>query len=292
MILSSLFVQCGALKYILNSKKEHILGIDKSVFEIMVISWISGFLIGPRLLKGRSSNYDLTSYYILSSNAGIGFVVSFVGFILWNNVYYGIFLYFVQICSSFIIFRAPKNSGYVKASAYSKSKPLITSLSSSIQMCTGSMLEICGFTVFFTVIKDVFVSIFHIKNSKAIILLSSLMEISEGTLASVSDVSNSVCAFFTGFSVGFGGLCMCFQVFSICEGEALNRFMFLKKKLIHGIICGIFSTIFVTAFKIEPSSTVSLVSNYEISLSSIVFCTIFSFFIMNDIKNRIKKKIY
>lgn len=288
MILSSIILQTGLVKKLLN--KENILGIDKAIWEILLISWISGFLIGPKFLNDIETEHNLTAYYVFASNAGIGFVISFIGITLWNNIYFGIYLYFIQILSSIIIFKFYSENKKLRVKKTAKAVPLITSISNSIQVSTKSMVEICGFTMFFSIIKNILISITKFGSHRVNMALSSLLEISGGAVSAITDNSNIVCSFFTGFSVGFGGLCMCFQVFSICTNK-INFKKFIELKLLHGIICGVFSIIFVVVSNIEPIKDVFRTEIIEFNLLDTLINVIFIFFVLHFFKKFLKSKI-
>ena len=288
MILSSIFLQAGLIKGLLR-KKELYFGIDKSILEIILISWISGFLIGPRFLNSVNTEEDLTNYYILTSNAGVGFVISFIGNALWNSVTFGVYLYFVQILSSIIIFKLSKNKVNVYYGKELNKTPLLTSVSNSIKSGTKVMVEICGFTVFFSIIRNLLTTLTKINSNKLTATISSIMEITSGATTAINIENHVTCAFFTGFAAGFGGLCMCLQVFSLCNNKiSYKRFIIIK--FFHGVICGIFSSAFVIVFNIEPMKSVSSTLNNEFNATSIIVSAVFMFFVMHSTKKFLKSK--
>ena len=109
MVLSSILIQAGIINYVLLGNKKTILGICKNVISIVFSSWISGYIVGPRYLCNKETDKNMTNYALLSSNAGVGFVVAFVGIALWNNIIFGILLYVIQILTSSVIFKCAKN---------------------------------------------------------------------------------------------------------------------------------------------------------------------------------------
>ena len=255
----------------------------------ILLSWISGFVVGPKYLCQDNLEDDLTPLVFLCSNAGIGFVISYVGVTLWGSLTFGFYLYFIQIFWSVIIYLFVKNKTG-KIVLEKRAIPLLTSLSSTIQGSTMTMLNICGFTVFFSVISAIF-SIFF---SSEIILLSisSAFEISSGIFSAVTSKSNVFCAFFTGFSIGFGGICMCMQTFAVCGESNINKQKFLLLKMLHGTLCGASSLIFVSVNKQEPLIQAYLDFNSSQSIISALVSALFLCSLLFLTKKYLKNKLY
>lgn len=267
------------------------LGINNDLFKVIAFSWLSGFIVGPKQLSRCVEDSDITSYALLSSNAGIGFVISYIGLTLWDNIIFGIFLFFVQISTSIAIFNLSKKKNKF-FNVKSKNIPVLSAISDSILQSTNSMLSICGFTVFFVVVKQLICSVMKIHTDGCVYTtISVLTEISSGALASVHNKSNLISGFFSGFCIGFGGICMCMQTFAVCENNYINRVEFVIKKLIQGVICGIFCAIYVMANNLEPSKNVYLSFSEDYCLNTIIINTVFFFTILLIIKNYLKKKL-
>lgn len=278
MVLSSIALESGAS--IVKGKK-----FNK--INILIFSFLSGFIVGPKLISREGQGKDITGTVGLTSNAGVGFVVSYVGALLWNSILFGVMLYFFQIITALILFFLRKN----KMSDISISKkPLLSSVVSSVQGCTFTMLEICGFTVFFTVLKEIFISVFSLNGSILSMIVSSLFEISTGATSSVSIANIDLAAFFTGFSVGFGGICMCFQTFCVCNDATIRKTEFLLIKIFQGILCGIFSFVSVRLLRLNPVTASYAVFETTAKPINVVIVGIFIAFSIIFIKKAAKKK--
>ena len=113
-------------------------------------------------------------------------------------------------------------------------------------------------------------------------VFSAALEISSGAYSTVSCESNLIGAFLVGFTVGFGGICMCLQTFTAVSSR-LNKKKFVLKKLAQGVLCGLLSVLYAYLFDLEPTSAVVLTTSgwYEllnILISSLfLFCTIIYF---------------
>ena len=72
------------------------------------------------------------------------------------------------------------------------------------------------------------------------------MEFCNGAFKCLEFSNIYIKAFFTGFTVGFGGICVHFQIFSVCKELPLNKKVFSLFKLLQGILLGILAIIYVS----------------------------------------------
>ncbi len=273
-----------------------ILGVCKKCTSPIILGNLCGFVTGPKLIcEAFDKNDDkngFTKSVILSSNAGIGFVISYVGIIIWDSIFFGVFLYFIQLFSSFFISKImfiKNKSSQTENLIQQKKKNFFTSFSISLSSSANAIIIICSFTIIFSVIISLIYKTINInENSVLGIFISSFLEISQGLSSSLKSESLIACAFFTGFSVGFSGLCVIFQIFSICDGYPLSKFKFFFSKLLQGIVCGILAMIYVSIFQINPTKTAVILES-TLSIKTIIFISLFIFSSLNNIKNKIIK---
>ena len=250
----------GVLRFF--KKTISILDICKTHLTIILLGNISGFVTGAKLLNesnlSSNSKNPSTKSLILSSNAGIGFVISFVGLSLWNNIQFGIFLYFLQIAISLFlncfVFFKPKNSySLTKTEPYQKGA-FISSFVNSVSSSTNTIITVCSYTIIFSLLANIFVHILNISvDSVFSAIIFSLFDITQGLKASIMLENNILSAFFTGFAIGFGGISVAFQIFSTSTNLIFSKKKYIFSKLMQGIICGVFSSLYVKIFKISPS---------------------------------------
>lgn len=274
----------------------HILGICKTHLPIIILGNISGFVTGAKLLNELPFSKDdknaCTKSLILSSNAGLGFVISFVGIILWDNIQFGIFIYLLQLAVSiflncFIFFRS-KSKADIHINSIKRNPSLLSSFTNSVSSSTNTIITVCSYTVVFSLLSNIIVRFAHIpEHSFFSTVLFSLLDITQGLNDSILLENTLLSAFFTGFSVGFGGISVAFQIFSTSYNLEINKKMYFISKLLQGILCGIFACLYVSILKIEPSenaqSTFALLSafNIEFGIFFVIICII-------SLKNKIK----
>ena len=287
MVATSILCRSGVLENCLkNIRKDSILGIRKDDWSIIITSWLSGFIIGPKIFYSRYEN-DVTDYAALTSNAGLGFVVSYVGIYLWDSFIFGIYIYTVQILISYVIFKLLPCKKHEISDQKAKKIPFINCITDSVQSCSKTVLYMCGFTVFFTSLKTVILC-FGEHGAVKEIIVSSLTDINTGTFLSIGFSSPVVCAFLTGFTIGFGGLCVFFQTASVCK---INAGKFLLKKLILGALLGVFLTIYAALFNISPSAKTVSILNDNANVTNIIISTFCLFIWINYFKFWLKSKL-
>ena len=110
MVISSLIVYTACFDGLFSKLPDrlfNILGVCKKYCVPIITGNLCGFVTGAKCIcdiyeKSQSDESEFSDSVILSSNAGIGFVVGYVGSKLWGDMRFGIFIYSVQIISAFL----------------------------------------------------------------------------------------------------------------------------------------------------------------------------------------------
>lgn len=213
----------------------------------ILIGWICGFVIGAKGICEKYKLYnDIESFnrsVFLSSNAGAGFVIGCVGGVIYKNIWFGIYLYIVQILSALLIFKLKGyKKTYSKNIIYDTPIPFFSAIVKAVKVSTGSIITICGFNIFFSTLCDLInvrmgLTVGNIKFA----INNIIMDFSKGSFCVLELNNKLLCYFLTGFCVGFGGISVHLQIFSECEGYPLNKLKFTILKFMQGFICGLFS---------------------------------------------------
>ena len=284
MVLSSLFSQSNLVNQALSSILHplfKVLGICRKYTSPIFFGNFCGFINGPKLLcKYFTPNHSKKTFnrlIIVSSNAGFSFVVLIVGVKIWGNMTYGLILYLFQIIVSFLI-NYSSNKSERDNDFEIKNSNFFTSFTNSITSSASTMFNVCFFTIFTSIILKIILNVFRIPDYSILhLLLGALLDVTQGVISSASNNNAFISSFFTGFSVGFGGLSILFQTFSICSEKGINIKKFILMKFIQGIICGVFSLIYTRAFSIEPIRLTSVFSS-NLTILCLIFFFIATFF--------------
>ena len=211
------------------------------------IGWICGFVIGAKGICEKYKLYnDIESFnrsVFLSSNAGAGFVIGCVGGVIYKNIWFGIYLYIVQILSALLIFKLQDHKKtYIENVIYDTPIPFFSAIVKAIKVSTGSIITICGFNIFFSTLCDLINIHMGLTVGNILFTINNIiMDFSKGSFCVLELNNKLLCYFLTGFCVGFGGICVHLQIFSECEGYPLNKLKFTILKFMQGFICGLFS---------------------------------------------------
>lgn len=231
----------------------------------IILGYISGCPIGAKITS------DLKKQHILSkneaerlisftNNASPLFILSTVGLSLLKNKKYGIILLISHILSSLlvgIIFKKWKYNIYEPSkefnsitSKYSliKFNTLGEILSNAISKSISTILQIGGFVIFFSTIISILeklevlnlVQILLNLDNLSFVTLKSLIfgffEFTNGLNYAACNIHNtSVLLCTSSFILGFGGLSILFQVYSIIYKTNISIKPYLYGKFLHGI---------------------------------------------------------
>lgn len=259
----------------------------------IILGNLCGFTAGAKNITDKYKNSSKNSILysnsvILSTNAGIAYVISFVGIYIWNSIIFGILLYFLQIFASYILGKLilPK-SNESNENLDIRQMPIFNNITNSISSGTLSIAYICGYTIFFSVILDLILIIPFNKSLSS--LLSSLTEISRGITDIMNLNSNILASFFTGFSVGFGGFCVALQIFSCCKDAPLNKGLYLMFKLIQGVICGFGAIALTKLLNLNVSKIKDVILINSFTIHNALIASLFLISLIAIIKNKIRK---
>lgn len=225
----------------------------KKIFHISpngIIAFLCGAICGfPLGVKIARSIYErdeisadqLTFLSGFCNNPSLAFIVSGVGLGLFGSTGVGIRLYLCCMASAIfcgILFRSDDQKSNNLPYKPRQSFDLVV----SIKNAGMSSIIISSYIVFFSA---VFSSVKSMINSQILsALISSLLEISTASkyILHASDISFILKKLFIGFAIGFSGLSVHLQAFSILPKEC-SRARYLVMKATQGLICSILSLI-------------------------------------------------
>ncbi len=223
--------------------------LPKAAAPVILIGAVCGFPIGARLasklyrdgLLSRKQAEILCAY---ANNTSPAFVISGVGAALFGSIRLGIIFYICEILASFacLLFTSFFRARIEETDADSSFCAPI-SFVESVRNASHTMLNICGFVLFFSLANGVICRIF----SSASLAFSALLEVTNAckNAALLIETSAHTACFFTAFSIGFGGLSAAMQS-ALCMKESSVPFGFyLPRKLLQGIL-SVFSFFLLT----------------------------------------------
>lgn len=247
VIIPSLFPFAVAVLYLMNSPVFK--NTKRPVLVVYLLSLIGGYPIGGKLLgelseSGRISKSDAEKYLPFCVNAGPAFILLAVGKGILGSIKTGYILLAAHLLSSILItlLFAPKIlTGVTRTQNTPKIKN--AGFAESVKNASGTTLNICAFVVFFSVINAYLVHF-----SSSLKRIKYLVFITEVTNA-VSRTNN---VYFISFLLGFAGISIWVQIFSVSGNLRTSILKFVLFRLLHGVFS---AAICVLLFKIFRVST-------------------------------------
>ena len=263
-----------------------------------LLGFIGGYPVGARAAismygRGEISKGDAERLLAFCNNSGPAFILGVVGAGVFRDSGAGLLLYLVHFISSVLVgllFRGVRPGGVLKApeeakDAASENKSFGKVLTSCVSGAFSSVLKICGFVIFFSVVIKLLVISglipaaargvafalrpLGVKAASAEELISGMIEMTSGVsalrAAAGSLGKNAVMA---AFMLGWAGLSVHFQVLSFLSETGLSSNTYILGKLLHGVVSALLAALVFSFYK--PSSDVALVIAGEVSALSAV----------------------
>lgn len=242
VIIPSLFPFTFCVLFILKSGALDSLKIFKAhrqSLSIFLLSLIGGYPLGAKMLSEANINRKTaTAMLNYCVNAGPAFIILSVGSGVFSSNKIGALLYFSHVLPSVImafLFRKK-----IVPTAENKAKSPINPIDNFVLSASGAasaLISICTFVVLFSVICS-YINIFSILKP-----VSFIFEITNA----INQTRN---IYLISFLLGFGGLCVWCQVFSLAKGIKINYLTFVLCRLFHGFSSAGITFLLVKIFKI------------------------------------------
>lgn len=237
---------------ILEKPMEKFLKLPKASASAILLSLVGGYPVGAKCVAQSYKNNHITKSQakklsLITVCSGAGFTLNFVGLCLYNNQKIGIILLVSQLLSYLIT--ATLICVFVKAddiseeSRYKQIKH--TDFTTAVFDGCVATLNMCAMVIVFSAIVCVCEKIFH--NTlyiKDIILLT--LEVT----TACTKLYTKYPIYAISFAMGFSGLCIHFQIFSILKDVGINKFLFFLFRIIQGISSACLTYILLIIFPV------------------------------------------
>ena len=271
---------------ILNNYMKPLFNISGEGAFAFIMGIISGYPVGAKIAsKFRENNIcskaECERLLSFTNNSGPLFIIGTVGILMYQNTTIGILLFITHLlgCISVgFIFRFWKRNDNFKS--YNKKKDynylsdknnanfanLGEVLAESITNSISTILLIGGFVVIFSSVISILkasgilnilcasitpiFNILHIDSNFISGILTGFLEITNGiqSISSIACKNFSINLVITAFLLGFGGISVFLQVFSITSKTDLSIKPYIYGKILQGILASIFTFIAIQIF--------------------------------------------
>ncbi len=280
MVASELIVASGGASVVGKIFKRPfytLFGIGGDGSAALLLGMICGFPVGTRAAlslwrDGKISSDELSRLVCFSNTPSSAFVISAVGVSVFGSQSFGVALFIMCLVSSAIvgmflkIFSFAKKFDMPDISSNTHEKALnLSRFAACISSAALSMLTVCAFVIFFSVITgavDDILSKMKVR-SELVAVIVSFFELTGGVSAAASIKSYSLAAEITAFCVGWSGFSVHLQLMSICDGAPINYRRYFASKLVQGLLNVLFTYIFLSFFEKSFSQRSESVGYFE-----------------------------
>ena len=236
---------------------------------VWLLSLISGYPVGARLLKNRVENGAISERQakrgmLFCVNAGPAFIVTVAGYTCLGNLQLGWLLLGAHLLGSLSVFLIFKKGVMQKPPAQKQSEPFLDTFTLSAYESANAMMQICAWIILFSAFCTVLRS-------------SPLPDPIKQALLATAEITNAVTQYrspvLLSFLLGFGGFCVHFQALSAGRNIRPHYLLFLAARLLHGAIAAAACFLLLKCFPIAvETATVQLSSARENHIAA--FCSL------------------
>ena len=224
--------------------------INATAIGAFICGLICGFPTGvkyaTRLYRsGRISRDECERLICFVNNPSLAFCVSGVGIAMRGSLKDGLILYLSVVASAIFIgisfsFNKQKST-YAEYNIEQK-----FNLSSSIKDAGFSSLAVSSYIIFFSCILELTKA--FAKNGALFSLIAALTEVGNAVfyIAKECNYTAAFSIFITGFALGFSGISVHMQAFSLLPSE-IDKRKYIVAKFLQGLFCGVFSFLLYSA---------------------------------------------
>lgn len=272
-VLSSLAVELGLTGYVsgaLGRVMGPLFGVSGAGGAALALGLIGGYPVGARTVaelyqKGQCSNREAERLLTFCNNCGPAFILGAagagvfgdgrIGLILWISHVLGAVC--VGVLGRLVLGKVRGGSGKTTPVA---ARSVGEAFTLSVKSALASMLNICAYVVFFTVMIRLLtqgpLSGMGLWGRR---LLTGVLEISSGVCALAGEGNLTVRIVMAAFVLGWGGISVHCQTLSFLTGCGLSAGPYLTGKILHGAFSALFAAVLVRILPLEVQTAADAV---------------------------------
>lgn len=304
MAVASFIVKSGLSQKIgkpLGGITKKLFGLSGCFAPVILLSMLGGYPVGAKGISelekcGAATKREAEKAALFAVCAGPGFIINFVGVSLYRSTEVGLIILCSQVISVIIIGIAinlvdkhrndDKSESNITKSC-SKPCSVGTAVVDAAAESSKGILSICAFVVLFSAFTEIFGAL--IQDDTAENLLCCLLEV----CSAVNRLSQSCTLEMTAFAVGFGGMCVHFQIFSALGDIRVSKLLFFCIRIMQGTVTAIVThfgaSIFLESTEVFSTAKVGISELYGgtiISAAALIGVAICFLYSLKTIKQR------
>ena len=291
-VCTKLFVKTNAFRRLIPVRGRSFLqslGMSEAGCSVFLLGLFAGFPTGAMMLselceKGEISSWEAESLLPFCNQASVIFLFGTLGNHILGDPRMGFVFFFAQTTTAVVCLclTAPSRCG-CEAFRITKEYPgatFVSVLISSVRETVFSMIGVCGFFVFFsligTVLTDTLSALGFPSGKLFCAMLKGCLEMSSGFFSLSEDsFSLEVLLVVGGVLLGFGGISVFMQAIDRTESVFFAPRKYFEGKVLSGVLCPIFSVLFFFLYERKGGK-------FLIIMASVLIFLIF--YLLNDVK--------
>ncbi len=281
LVLCGFAVRCGFAERcgrILAPVTRVLFNLPGCTAAFILTALVGGYPVGARgirqlLDRGAITKEEAARMTCFCVGAGPGFVVAAVGEGIFRSTALGLILLSAQVLAALLLGIATgflsRRKGMVscKKKIQTEPEPAGQALVASVADGAQAMLSLCAFVVLFGALLGLcnqlqlpallaqLLQRIGVPLPAGLSILPVLLEVCSGTASAACTAETAI--FLTAFSLGWGGLCVHFQIFSVLGDLPFSKRRFFGFRMLHGFIAGGLSALLVPLLPAGNSIVVS-----------------------------------
>ncbi len=258
-VLSNIFLELGLpqkLSNFFSPVTKKLFGVSGAGSAAFFLGIAGGYPLGAISIsemysKGALDKSEAEKLLSFCDNSGPAFIVSVAGSAVFGSIKIGFFLYAVHIIAALLtgVLLRTKTSSNKTAALPTSTATFSSAFTDSIKRATATMVTVCGFVVFFSVLVGLldaagvlssmsgeisvrFGTELHFSRS----LLTGLLELGTGTSSMLGLSENALNLALCSFIIGWGGISVHAQASAVIREGGLNPARHTLGKLLHGVL--------------------------------------------------------
>lgn len=252
MVLIRLLYKQQMLQHLVPDRICHIFGLDQSSFALVISSMLLGFPNGSLFIEEAFKRNELDRQsahrlFLICCFPTPGFVILSCGIGLYHNAKIGFYLYLSSLLYGFLmLWLTRSNSIHTNSVAQHTTNSFMQDFSASLLESGTSLFMIGGYLMIFMSVTGI---VFSFLPALLSLPLRICAEFSSGVfLIQASSMSYIGKLLSTSALLGFGGLCVHMQIFSMCDTCKTKYHTFFFFRILQSIISVLIFCIFLYLF--------------------------------------------